>query len=226
VTGSASRARDGRERFGLLLGAIVTSFAIQGIFTPEKWEQVLVSALLGVTLLLALWTADAKPRFLRPACVVVVAVIALSVAETVNGNVDGGAVRVANALLVALAPAAIIVGVVRSLRARQAVTLEAVFGVLSVYILLGMFFAFIYGSIDHLGGHPFFAGGAPASVAQCLYFSFTSLTTVGYGDLTARTNLGHTLCVSEALLGQIYLVTVVSLIVANLGRSRPASRPQ
>ncbi len=62
------------------------------------------------------------------------------------------------------------------------------------------------------------------TVAHCLYFSFTSLTTVGYGDLTARTNLGHTLSVSEALLGQIYLVTVVSLIVANLGRSRPRAQ--
>ena len=71
---------------------------------------------------------------------------------------------------------------------------------------------------------PFFAGGQLATVPHCLYFSFTSLTTVGYGDFTARTNLGHTLAVSEALLGQIYLVTVVSLIVANLGRSRPRAQ--
>jgi hypothetical protein len=53
-----------------------------------------------------------------------------------------------------------------------------------------------------------------------LYYSFTTLTTVGYGDFTARTNLGHTLSVSEALTGQIYLVTIVSLVVANLGRRR------
>jgi hypothetical protein len=223
-TGPTTRGH--RERFGLLLGAILTSFALQGILTPEKWEQVVVSSLLGITLLLALWTADAKPRLMRPTGVVVAAVILLSIAEAANGNVDGGAVRLANALLIALAPAAIIIGVVRSLRSRQAVTLEAVFGVLCVYILLGMFFAFIYGSIDRIGGNPFFAGGQPASVAQCLYFSFTTLTTVGYGDFTARTNLGHTLSVSEALLGQIYLVTVVSLIVANLGRSRTAPRPQ
>jgi len=103
------------------------------------------------------------------------------------------------------------------------VTLEAVFGVLCVYLLIGMLFAFLYGSIDRLGGSPFFAGGQPASVADCLYYSFTTLTTVGYGDLTAHSNLGHTLSVSEALVGQIYLVTIVSLIVANLGRSRPAS---
>jgi hypothetical protein len=58
-------------------------------------------------------------------------------------------------------------------------------------------------------------------VSECLYFSFTTLTTVGYGDLTARTDLGHTLAVFEALIGQIYLVTVVSLIVGNLRRRLP-----
>ena len=61
----------------------------------------------------------------------------------------------------------------------------------------------------------------PATAARSLYFSFTTLTTIGYGDVTASTNLGHTLAVSEGLLGQIYLVTIVSLIVSNLGRGRP-----
>jgi len=160
---------------------------------------------------------------MRGGALVVVAVFLASLLETVLGTPGGGATRLANALLVSLAPPAIIVGVVRSLRARQGVTLEAVFGVLCVYLLIGMLFAFLYGSIDRLGGSPFFAGGQPASVADCLYYSFTTLTTVGYGDLTAHSNLGHTLSVSEALVGQIYLVTIVSLIVANLGRSRPAS---
>jgi Ion channel len=213
-----------RERYGVLLGAIIVAFSIQGIAEPGRWEQIVTSALLGVTLLLAFFAADMRPKFLRPAAVVVAAMVLLSVVEAINGNIDSGATRITNAFLVLLAPPAIILGVVRSLRARQAVTLEAVFGVLCVYLLLGMFYAFVYGSIDHLGGAPFFAGGEQATVAKCLYFSFTTLTTVGYGDLTARTNLGHTLSVSEALLGQIYLVTVVSLIVANLGRGRPASR--
>ncbi len=215
-----------RQRYGLLLGAIILAFAIQGIAEPGKAEQIIVAVLLGVTLLLALWAAEAKPRVMRPAALIVAAVIITSIVETANGGVGGGATRIANALLVALAPPAIIVGVVRSLRARGAVTLEAVFGVLCVYILLGMFFAFIYGTIDRFGGDPFFAGGQSATVANCLYFSFSSLTTAGYGDFTARTNLGHTLSVSEALLGQIYLVTIVSLIVANLGRSRPASKAE
>ncbi len=208
----------------MLLGAIILAFSVQGVATPSDPEQILVSALLGTTLLLALWTADARPIVMRSAILVVAAVVAVSIVETAHGSPNGGATRVANALLVALAPPAIILGVVRSLRAKQAVTLEAVFGVLCVYLLLGMFFAFLYGSIDRLGGSPFFAGGQQASVAQCLYYSFTTLTTVGYGDLTAASNLGHTLSVSEALVGQIYLVTVVSLIVANLGRARPPAQ--
>ena len=51
-----------------------------------------------------------------------------------------------------------------------------------------------------------------------LYFSYATLCTVGYGDYTAASDLGHTLAVSEALLGQLYLVTVVALLV---GRVRP-----
>jgi Ion channel len=219
---SASERR--RERYGVLLGAIIIAFSIQGIAESAEWEQIVTSVLLGVTLLLAFWAAEAKPWVMRITFVVVVLAITASVVQALSGNLDSGATRLINALLVLLAPPAIIVGVVRSLRARQAVTLEAVFGVLCVYLLLGMFYAFTYGSIDKLGGHPFFAGDASATVPHCLYFSFTSLTTVGYGDFTARTNLGHTLAVSEALLGQIYLVTVVSLIVANLGRSRPRAR--
>jgi hypothetical protein len=206
-----------------LLAAIVLAFAVQGISSTNQTEQVIVSALLGATLLLSLWCAEAKPIVMRVAALLVLAVFVASIVETVVGTPGGGATRLANALLVSLAPPAIVVGVARTLRARQGVTLEAVFGVLCVYLLLGMLFASVYGSIDRLGGSPFFAGGQSASVAECLYYSFTTLTTVGYGDLTARTNLGHTLSVSEALIGQIYLVTIVSLIVANLGRGRPAS---
>jgi len=208
----------------VLLGAILTAFAVEGVASPAAWEQVLVTAMLGVTLLIALWTAEARPPIFLGVVVIVALLVVVSIVEAANGNVDGRAVRVANALLVLLAPPAIIVGVVRSLRARQTVTIEAVLGVLCVYILLGMFFAFVYGAINNVEGQAFFAGGAQATVSHCLYFSFTTLTTVGYGDLTASSNLGHTLSVSEALLGQIYLVTVVSLIVANLGRGRPGTR--
>jgi len=209
-----------RQRFGLLLGAILAAFAVQGIATPGPWEQVVVSVLLAATLLLALRVADSKPRVMRPALAIVVMVVIASIAEAAAGDVEGAAPRLANLLLVALAPPAVVVGVVRSLRSRGGVTIEAVFGVLCLYILLGMGFALVYGTIGNLSGE-FFSDGIAATGARCLYFSFTTLTTVGYGDLTAATNLGHTLSVTEALIGQIYLVTIVSVIVSNL---RPRAR--
>jgi Ion channel len=219
---SSNRAR---ERYGLLLGAIIAAFAVQGIANPGRWEETVVSVLLAATLLLALRAADAEPRIMLPAALLSVAVVLFSVIEAAIGNVDSAPSRIANLLLVTLAPPAIVVGIVRSLRARNRVTVEAVFGVLCLYILFGMFFAFAYGSIDRLGGS-FFANGVGATVARCLYYSFATLTTVGYGDFTAASNLGHTLSVAEALFGQVYLVTVVSLIVGNLGRSpRPANDP-
>lgn len=208
-----------RERYGLLLVAIVAAFGIQGIASPGPWEQVAVSALLATTLLLACWAADARQRLMRLAVAVGVAVVAASIVEAIAGTIDGPATRLANLLLVALAPPMIVLGVVRVLRKRQQVTLEAVFGVLCLYILLGMSFAFVYGVIDRFDG-PFFAQAVQATVAHCLYYSYTTLTTVGYGDLTSASNLGHTLSSFEALTGQIYLVTVVSLIVGNL-RRRP-----
>lgn len=208
-----------RERFGLLLLALVAAFFVEGVANPGPWGQMIVTALLGTTLVLAIWVAETRPWVMRAAVVVALAMIAFSAIEAASGQVDSAATRLGNALLVILAPPAIIVGVVRSLRARNQVTVPAVFGVLCLYILLGMFFAFIYGAIARLSGS-FFAQPEPATVARCLYFSFTTLTTVGYGDLTAASNLGHTLSMTEALTGQIYLVTVVSLIVGNLGRLR------
>jgi hypothetical protein len=219
VKDSGASASERRERYGLLLAAIIAAFGVQGIAQPGKWEQVIVSVLLGTTLLLALWAADARPRIKQGALVIALLVLAASVIEAANGTVEGSASRLANLLLVVLAPPVVIMGVARSLRERGEVTIEAVFGVLCLYLLLGMCFAFTFGVIDRYD-HPFFANGGAATVSNCLYYSFTTLTTVGYGDLTAASNLGHTLSMFEALLGQIYLVTIVSLIVGNL-RRRP-----
>ena len=211
--------RDRRDRFGLLLGATIAAFAIEGIATPGVWNQVLVTVLLSATLLLALWAADARQIVLRVAAVVVLVVVAVSVVEAVAGKVDNTSVRVANLLLVLLAPPAVVVGVLRSLRARRKVSVAAVLGVLCLYILLGLFFAQLYGAIDRIDGGHFFANGVDGNLAHCVYFSFTTLATIGYGDIVASSNFGHTLAVSEGLVGQIYLVTIVSLFVGNLGRA-------
>jgi hypothetical protein len=209
-------------RYGLLLAATLLSLAVQGVAAPGALQQVAVTTLAGASLLLAFRAADLAPRVIAVAAAAVVVAIVLSILRATVGGIGEGAARTMNAALIAFGPPAVAVGVVRDLRATGQVRLEAVLGVLSLYMLLGMLFGFVYGALDRLGGDPFFAGGDAATVSRCLYFSFTTLTTVGYGDLVARSDLGHTLAVFEALIGQIYLVTVVSLIVSNLGQ--PARR--
>jgi peptidoglycan/LPS O-acetylase OafA/YrhL len=214
---NSGSSRERRQRFGLVLAFITASFFVEGTVSRSGWYQAIVTALLGATLLLAFWAGNMPPRRLRRAGVVVaVGVAAAIVAVATGDHTAQGFGRLANAALVALAPPAIAVGVVRSLRKHGAVTVEAVLGALCLYLLAGMFFAFVYSAVNDLGGDPFFANGVEATPARCVYFSFTTLTTVGYGDLTARSDLGHTLAVTEALLGQLYLVTVVSVGVANL----------
>jgi hypothetical protein len=200
---------------------VLLSVAVMGTLAPSGFAQVLISLLLGADLVLACRVAMADERVMRLAALVAVAGVALNLLKVTTGAVGAGEARAMNALVVLFGPPAIALGVIRSLRATRMVRLEAVMGVLSLYVMLGLLFAFLFGAVDQLGGEPFFAGGAAATVAKCLYFSFTTLTTVGYGDLAARSDLGHTLCVFEMLIGQIYLVTVVSLIVSNLGRRDP-----
>ncbi|HEY1592653.1 MAG TPA: potassium channel family protein [Solirubrobacteraceae bacterium] len=224
LTADKAAASERRARYGLLLAAIFASFGFQGIASPGDWQQIVITALLATTLVLALWAASARAWVIRVAIGVGALLVVLTIVLALTGHSGGAGPRLANLLLVVLAPPAIVLGVVRNLRARRHVTVEAVFGVLCLYILLGMCFAFLYGSIDRLGQQQFFAQHVSASVSNCLYFSFTTLTTVGYGDLTAATNLGHTLSNAESLIGQIYLVTVVAVLVSNL--SRPQRRAQ
>jgi hypothetical protein len=207
-----------RARYGFLMLATVALLAVQGTVDPGAFQQVVVTALAGASLLLAFRAARLSPRLVAFAAGVSVAALAVSILRATTGGIGEGAALTMNAALVALGPPAIAVGLVRDLRATGVVQIQSLLGVLSLYMLIGMAFGFVYGAIDRFGGDPFFAGGDTATVAHCIYFSFTTLATVGYGDFVARTDLGHTLAVSEALIGQIYLVTVVSLIVSNLRR--------
>ena len=212
-----------RQRYGVLLLALGVTFFFEGLAGPGVVQRAVATVLVGATLMLALYAAEIRPRLLRVAAVVIATIVAgVVIASAVgNGTTVQGISAIANGLLVALAPPAVVIGVWRNLRDTDAVTITAVSGVLCLYLLVGLLFAFTYIAIQNLGGAPFFSNGDPATSAHSVYFSFATITTVGYGDFTARTNLGHTLSVTEALLGQIYLVTVVAVVV---GRLAPRSK--
>jgi hypothetical protein len=214
-----------RQRYGALLLALSITFFFQGVAGPGDLQRSIATVLVGSTLLLALYAGDLPARRLRVGAMLVAVVVAgVILASLVGAESTAAAISaIANGLLIALAPPAVVAGVYRNFRKTGSVTLTVVAGVLCLFLLVGLFFAFVYSAMQNLGGAPFFANGAAATSSRSLYFSFVTMTTVGYGDFTARTNLGHTLSVTEALLGQIYLVTVVAAIVGRVAPLKPAS---
>jgi len=99
----------------------------------------------------------------------------------------------------------------------RAVNAQSVVGAICIYVLIGMLFTYLYGAVAALGDGAFFAQGTDGTLSVRLYFSYVTLATLGYGDYTPAGDLGHTLAILEALLGQLYLVTVVAVLVSRLG---------
>lgn len=142
--------------------------------------------------------------------------------------VAGGATAtwLASALGTVLIGAALwsLVGGLGRLVSSHGVTLQAVAGALAVYLLVGLIFSLVIGVVARVGDAPYFAQGTDGTESDHVYFSFTTMTTTGYGDLTPATDLGRALSVVEMLIGQIYLVTVIGLLVGNLRRRDRAAQ--
>ena len=207
--------------YGFVLLLILCSLVFQLAAPDESWARLVAIVLQGATLILALYASQARPAITRLATVVVTLAVLASTAALIGfGEFGATAGRIVSVLLVALAPLAIASGVVRRVREDGAVTLHTMFGVLCIYLLLGMLFALVYGLVGDAESGAFFASGIRPDISDYLYFSFATLTTVGYGDLTAATDLGRSVAITEALIGQIYLVTVVAVIVGGLSRRR------
>jgi Ion channel len=205
------------HRFGFVL-LLVLAYACFQVAAPDAaWAGFLTILLGAATLLAAVWAAGAERLVARAAAAAAVLVAATAgVYLAVTGSVPALLGAIANGLLVAIAPLVIAGGIVRNVRTERAVTLHTLSGVLAIYLLAGMFFSFLFGAVDAVDDGNFFAEVADASRSDFLYFSYVTLSTTGYGDLVPANDVGRMLAVAEALLGQIYLVTIVALIVANL----------
>jgi hypothetical protein len=206
-------------RFGLVLILLLATFLFLMVGATSPWTRPVIVALTGTTLVSALFAAEVSLRLRRiAAAVALIATVISIVVIGVHGSEADGAVALVDAALVALAPVAIGRSVIR----RHVIDVQTVLAALCIYVLLAMLWSFVYFAIGRLGSSPFFEQSMNPTSADYAYFSFITQTTVGYGDLTAAGNFGRACAVLEALLGQIYLVTVVSVLVSRL---RPRVSP-
>jgi hypothetical protein len=206
-------------RYLAILVLILATIGFHLAAPDTEWARLVIVLLQSGTLFLTLQVGRVHGLLDRVLLALITASVAISIVALAGfatlGDFDA---RLINLLLLAYAPVAMLVGMIADMRARRRVTVRTVIGVLSIYLLIGLVFTFVFGIIASQSSDPFFKHGVEGTSADYLYFSYATLTTVGYGDLVANLHVGRSIAIIEALIGQIYLVSVVSLIVGNLGR--------
>jgi Ion channel len=205
-TGSPQRG----GRYGLLLLVLIGTYLLNAFDAAMLATEVQV-VLFALVLLIAL--RDSPLPFPWPLVIGAVTVIGSAVvfSTSLSGSRTGKASEdFWKALLLLLTT----ILVVRRVLAKPTVTIQSIYGALSAYLITGLMFASIYAGMYHLGVTDFFASNQPANTQTFQYFSFTTLTTLGYGDFTAAESGGRSIAVLEALTGQIFLATLVARLVA------------
>lgn len=208
-------------QFGIVLGLIVATVAFS-LAAPEGDAGRFVAVVLQAAVLVAaVVAARAHPGVIAlSAAAAVIGIAGAGAALFGTGEFGNDSASIVALLYVVLTPPAVVSGLIKHFREEQSVTLQTMFGVLCLYLLIGLIFAVAFIAVQDLTSRDFFTT-IHGKRDDFLYFSYATLTTVGYGDLVAATNLGRSLAITEALVGQLYLVTVVAVIISNL---RPPAR--
>jgi hypothetical protein len=218
----ADDSRDAGFRYGVVFMLTLTLLVFVIVAPGADWSRAVACALQWLALLAVVATSRASTGVRQSVVIVLLAFTSFTVVGEAAGALSDPVLFAIGGLLSAAIPLALIGGLMRLVRA-HGVTPQAVAGALTLYLLLGLVFAWVVGFVAKVDNVQYFAEQAHASTSQIVYFSFEVLTTTGFGDLTAATHLGRALAVVEMLLGQLYLVTVIGVLVGNFaGRSRPA----
>jgi prepilin signal peptidase PulO-like enzyme (type II secretory pathway) len=188
------------------------------ILMPENAvAQSVTTVVTAAVLIAAVHAARVRRRF-----VVIVSAVGgvAATASVVVTAVDARTTRTADTIVLTVLVVAVPVAIIFALRDERTVSMQTVFGAISIYLVIGVVYALLMTLAGRFSSEAYFAQGGDGSLSQRVYFSYVTLATLGYGDLTPATGLGRLLAVSETIIGNLYLVTAVSLVVSRVGRPR------
>jgi hypothetical protein len=205
------RAEQFTDAFGLVFGLVLVTYVLTSLLGNDGWAAVLVMLSVAATSIVALTSSYSPPHYVHIAIYLsaiglVLAVIAAITDDKVWLSL-GALVQVG---LLAAAMAAVLMRVVGTAE----VGARTILGAISVYTVLGLLFAFIYEAVGRIQSSPFFEGHPQVHHGDYLFFSYTTLTTTGYGDLVPGGQPGRMIAGLEMLIGQIFLVTLVAGLVS------------
>lgn len=206
------RAERVRDEFGLVLILVLLTYVLTSLLSNRGWSAVILTIATSATSILALTSSHSGPRAVRWAVALSALTIGLAIIAAVN-NDDHTFLNIASAIqvtLLAVAMGAVLIRVVSS----AGVNSRTILGAISVYAVLGILFTFLYGMVDRIQSDVFFEGVAHPNGSDFLFFSYTTLTTTGYGNLVPGGQPGRMIAGLEMMLGQIFLVTLVAGLVS------------
>jgi hypothetical protein len=211
-----AQARE-QHRYAGVLGFVLVVFFFSALAPTTAWALSIIVLLQGLMLALALWTGGRANVYRLEYYVIGVSLLVavINIVGDPNKRLYAGV-----SLYSALLTVTTIVVIGRGVARQPSVNAQSVTGAIGIYLLIGLTFVYLYGASAYLGSSQFFVQTPSASRPLFQYFSYVTLATVGYGDYTAAGTLGRMLAISEALLGQLYLVTVLAILVSQLGFRR------
>ena len=174
------RAERVRDAFGLVLALVLTTYVLTSLLSNRGWTAVILVLATSTTSVVALTSSHVSHKFVRRA----IGFSALSVGLAAIGAASGARIWLNLASLIQISLLAVAMGaVLRRVVTTPDVGSRTILGAISVYTVLGLLFTFLYGMIDRIQGGPFFEGQLHPHGGDFLFFSYTTLTTTGYGNL-------------------------------------------
>jgi uncharacterized membrane protein len=212
--------RDGYLPVLLLIFASMISIPLIGDSPVGSLVNV---ALASCGLLLTVFRSTSRPRLRRASALVLSVASGLSIVGVVflageSQSHDALHIFLTSAYLVMLLLCFPMV-IIRSFQHRK-VSVNTVCATLTAYLIIGLIFMATYRLFGEFT--PFFSQYQTTSPTpgQYAYFSFITLTTVGYGDLTPGSDAARSIVMVEAVLGQVFLVTTMARVISLLGDER------
>jgi hypothetical protein len=205
------RAEKVRDAFGLVFLLVLTTYVLTSLLANHGWAAVILTVATSATSVIALTSSHAAPRLVRGA--IGLSGLTIGLAAIAAASDERTWLNFASAIqigLLAIAMAAVLHRVVTTAEVGS----RTILGAISVYTVLGILFTFLYGTIERIQDGPFFAGIPHPAGSDFLFFSYTTLTTTGYGNLVPGGQPGRMLAGLEMMIGQIFLVTLVAGLVS------------
>jgi len=210
----AARATDQYGRVFLMLLATLW-------FAMFLEESRLARVVVGLAVIVVvLWTFRAAGVVKRTMHTALLAAVAFGTLVASGGFTDAPGIRAVIAFASAAALALGVLALVRRIFEQTRIGLSEIVAALTAYLQIAFAGAFLFGGTAGLLDGDFFNNGIEGQASDFFYFSVVTITTLGYGDLSPATNIGRSLAMIEALLGQIFLIVLVAYLVGMLGRTR------